>query len=116
MATVNSVYSLHNLISANTNNSTSIKASAGVLHGYELANINAAVRYVKFYNTVAAPTVGTDTPVLVVSIPAGTSKNLMLPSGVSFSLGIGIGVVTGIANSDNTAVAANEIIVNVFYK
>jgi hypothetical protein len=37
-------------------------------------------------------------------------------NGIAFGTGIGFGIVTGVADNDNTSVAANEIIVNLFYK
>jgi len=96
--------------SAATNNAAVIKASAGTLWSVTAFNANASPRYVKFYNKATAPTVGTDVPVLVIAVPA--TSTIMIgggSNGIRFATGVGIGIVTGAADADNTAVAANDI-------
>jgi hypothetical protein len=61
------------LISAASTNATSLKGSAGVLFAVYAVNLNAAIRYLKFYNKASAPTVGSDTPVLTLPIPASAT-------------------------------------------
>lgn len=104
------------LISAATTNATVIKASAGQLYSLQVINLNAATRYLKFYDKASAPTVGTDTPVQTLPIPPnGTTGGgfvLPIPVGMAFSNGIAFALTTGIADSDTGAVAANEIVVN----
>lgn len=104
------------LISAATTNATSLKGSAGQLGGWYIFNANAATRYVKFYNKATAPTVGTDTPVWVIAVPAGGAANMEFTNGLAFSTGIAYATTTGIADSDNTAVAANDLVINLAYK
>lgn len=102
------------LVSAASTNATSLKASAGTLYFLYAVNLNAAVRYLKFYNKASAPTVGTDTPVATFPIPASTTgAGFVLPlgPGFDFNTGIAYATTTGIADSDTAAVAANEIIV-----
>lgn len=102
------------LISAASTNATSLKASAGTLHQLYAVNLNAAVRYLKFYNKASAPTVGTDTPVATFPIPAsatGAGFQINFDPGFDFSTGIAYATTTGVADSDTAAVAANEIIV-----
>lgn len=107
------------LLSAASTNATSLKASAGKLMSLYAVNLNAAVRYLKFYNKASAPTVGTDTPVATYPIPASsTGAGFILhlpPDGVAFSTGIAYAVTTGVADSDTGAVAANDIIINGSY-
>lgn len=109
-------YTPNKLISAATTNATVIKASAGTLGYVQASNINAAARYLKFYNKATTPTVGTDVPVHVWLIPgntAGAGTNIPIPSeGVNFSAGISFALTAGAADSDVAAVAASEIIVN----
>ena len=109
-------YTPNKLISAATTNATVIKASAGTLGYVQASNINAAARYLKFYNKATAPVVGTDVPVHVWLIPgntAGAGTNIPIPSeGVNFSAGISFALTAGAADSDVAAVAASEIIVN----
>ena len=102
------------LLSAASTNATSLKASAGVLYSLYVINLNAAVRYLKFYNKASSPTVGTDTPVATFPIPAnstGAGFSINLDPGISFATGIAYATTTGIADSDTAAVAANEIII-----
>jgi hypothetical protein len=93
-----------------TTNAAFLKASAGTIWSITAFNANASPRYVKFYNLTAAPTVGTSVPVLVVAVP-GTSTVMIGggSNGIRFSTGIAIAIVTGAADADATAVAANEI-------
>jgi len=93
-----------------------IKAGGGNVFGYFIANNAATVRYVKFYDKLTAPTVGTDTPLLTLPIPASSAANYYLGPGVQFSAGIGIGATTLVADSDATAPTANDVVVNIFYK
>jgi hypothetical protein len=108
-------YTIAFAVSAATTNATSSKASAGRVHGWSVFNSNAAARYFKLYNKASAPTVGTDTPVHVVMIPAAGGANLDIPRGLPFSTGIAWALTTGAANSDTGAVALSEIIVNLYY-
>ena len=100
------------LISAGSTNATSVKAGAGALGFIWAVNLNAAVRYLKFYNKASAPTVGTDTPIATLPIPAGaTGAGFMIPipGGVAFTTGIAYALTTGPTDADTGAVAANEI-------
>ena len=112
----------YHLIAANTNNSTLIKTGAATVYSYELSGVGSAPAYVKFYDKSTAPTCGTDTPKKVLMIPAastaanGGGSNIMLPVGVRFNSGLGICVVTGIADNDNTAVAAATFNINFDYQ
>jgi hypothetical protein len=111
--------SVFNLVAAATNNATSVKGSAGQVYGIQVYNNSASVAYLKFYDKATAPTCGTDTPKEVHMIPASTSgAGAVVPSdiGVTYTLGIGICIVGGIANNDNTSVAATSIIANVRYR
>lgn len=108
---------LSGITSAASNNSTALKGSAGQVYDLLACNGSAAVKYVKLYNKATAPTCGTDTPVLRITVPASNcappiSSNI----GLAFSLGIGYCIVTGVADTDNTAVAANDVFLSIGYK
>lgn len=107
--------SVSRTISAATTNATSVKASAGQLFGWSVNNTNAAVRYLKLYNKASAPTVGTDTPLLTISIPAGGKAEFQTPIGIAFGTGLAFALTTGVADSDTAAVSANEHVVHLFY-
>lgn len=111
--------SISRLLSAATTNSTNAKASAGQVYGWYITNTNAAVRYVKLYNLSTAPTCGTSTPVITLAVPGATTgggTNVSFGPGIAFGTGIGYCATTGAADNDTGAVAANEIIINLFYK
>lgn len=108
--------STYHKISAASTNADAVKASPGVVTGYFLVNTAAAFSYVKLYNKASSPTVGTDTPRCVFGIPAASSANLNIDPPVAFETGIAIAIVTGIADSDATAVAANAVAVTLYYQ
>lgn len=107
---------IHRTISAASTNSTSVKGSAGQVYGYLITNTNTNPRYVKLYNKATSPTVGSDTPVMTIMVPPGGGENLWLTHGLPFATGIALAITTGAADADTGAVAANEIIVHLFYK
>lgn len=109
--------SIHRTISAASTNATLVRNAACQLYGWYITNTNASVCYVKFYNKNTSPTVGTDTPVMTYLIPAsGQGANAMSTMGITFGTGLGIAITTGPTDADTGAVAANEVIVNLYYK
>lgn len=105
----------YHLASAASTNATSVKASAGQLYGYMISNTSAAYSYVAFHNTSGTPTAGSSI-FFKIGIPAGGAANVSWEQGIAFSSGIGITTVTGAADSNSTGVAANDLIINLFYK
>jgi hypothetical protein len=103
------------VVSAATTNPTVIKASSGRLLGWCLTNNAAAKVYVKFHNQTTSPTAGTGV-VRSVGIPAGGTVVFTLEGGIEFTTGIAMTIVTGAADSDATAVAANDVVGDIFYK
>jgi hypothetical protein len=112
--------SIYRLLSAATTNAANVKASAGQLYGWYVSNTNAAARFLKIYNTASAPTAGSGTPVMTIAIPggstAGAGSNVEFTNGIAFSSGIGITVTGAVGDTDTTAIAANEVILNLLYK
>lgn len=111
------------LISAASTNATSLKGSAGQVYGFQLMNKSTSgAAYVKFYNKATSPTVGTDTPVKVITLAAAASSTQPTvvvhsqPLGISFSTGIAFAITGGSGNSDTTAVSAGDVHVEVDYK
>jgi hypothetical protein len=96
-------------------NGVNVKNAAGQVFGWYLFNASAAVRYVKFYDQAAAPTVGTDTPLFTLGLPAGAAANVELTHGIAFGDGIGLGATTGPADNNTGAPAAGDLVVAVFY-
>jgi hypothetical protein len=104
------------LLSAASSNATNIKSTAGRLYGVHAANTNAAVRYLKIYDKATAPDQN-DTPFMTIPLPASGQHafNGSWPSGIKLANGLGIRLVTGLADSDNTSVGT-DILVHIFYK
>lgn len=109
----------HTLVGAATTNATLVKNSAGTINGGIVSNTSATVVYFKMFNKASAPTVGSDTPVFNIPIPAAGNVNLNAIAGVAgyrFSTGISYAITTGSALADATAVAAaGTAIVNLNY-
>lgn len=106
------------LVSAATTNATSLKGSAGTVYSIFAVNLNASIRYLKLYNKATSPTVGTDTPVLTLPIPAATTGAGFTwnpQGGLDFSTGIAYATTTGATDADTGAVAANEIFLGISY-
>jgi hypothetical protein len=103
-------------VAAASNNAASIKGAAGTLYGVLVFNNAAYPIFVKFYNKAGVPAPAGDTPVLTIGVQAGLDRNVVLPQGgKAFSLGIGIAIVQGIADNDNTAVALSDCVVDSSY-
>lgn len=97
------------LNSTASTNGTVVKASAGTLYNITASNTNAAVRYLKLYNS-ATVTVGTTTVALTIPIPAGGTVTVPFGAlGMRFGTGICISTTTGAADNDTGAVAAGEV-------
>lgn len=103
------------LVSAGSTNTTNIKSSAGKVTGWYIYNSNAAARKLVFHDTAGTPTAGASV-YFSLMIPPSSGANVSFPDGINFGTGIGISTVTGLADNDTAAVAANDLIINIFYK
>jgi len=104
----------YHAVAAASTNVASVKASAGQLYGWKVFNNAAYPIYVKLHNTATAPTAGAGV-VQTIAVQAGESEAFFLPTGIAFAIGIGISIVKGIADSDATAVAASDGVVDLFF-
>ncbi|KYF79700.1 hypothetical protein BE20_15970 [Sorangium cellulosum] len=93
-----------------------VKSSPGQVFGWHLANWGSSEAFVKFYNTSAAPTVGTTEPALTLMVPAGQVISAEHTNGIAFTNGIGIGATSAASDNNTSQPGANTMIVNVFYK
>jgi len=101
---------------AATNNSTNMKSSAGKLFAVQGFKATATACWVKFFNKASAPTVGTDLPFISFYCPASAPFSFPFPNGIQFSTGIGYCIVAGASETDNTAVAAGDVLnLNILY-
>lgn len=98
-----------------------VKTSAGCVYGMWVTNTATSTRWIKFYNaTAASVTVGSTTPVITWGIPGNTSDDVSAVfaggNGIQFDTAISVAATTGVADADTGAPAANDVIINVFYK
>jgi hypothetical protein len=107
--------STYRVISAASTNAANIKATPGKIVGFNLLNLAATARYVKFYNKATAPIPGTDSPQETVLVPAGGQVMIDRAFGTLYSVGIGVSINGGALDTDATAVAANDVILELFY-
>lgn len=108
----------HRVSTADTN-AASVKGTAGQVFAVWATNVNAAIRYLKFYDVSGTPNPASDAVKWVCGIPgntAGAGGAIAFPPGLEFTTGIGIAIVTGAGDTDNTGVAASEILVSIAYK
>jgi hypothetical protein len=91
-----------------------VKKGAGKIFSIHAINVAAAVRYLKFYDTLVTPgAAGVGIPVRRYAIPASaTGAGFVLAPIVpmTFTAGIVFTITTGAADSDATAPAANDVI------
>lgn len=107
---------LSNSNSAATTNATLVRTGPAQILHIIATNVSASIRYLKIYNKATAPVVGTDVPVLVFAIPAGSFVNVPSTlSGIYVNLGIGYAITGAAADSDTTAIAANDVKVLLSY-
>lgn len=103
--------------SAASNNATSVKASAGQVFGWAVYNNTSSNKFFKLYNKASSPSPGTDNALLLtrVMVPANSGSNFHSDIGIAFGTGIAFAIVTGASDTDNTSVAANDVLWNLYY-
>jgi hypothetical protein len=101
--------------SAASTNAKNIKAAAGDIRSISVMNASAALKYLRLYNKATAPVPGTDTPAIVIALPATSSKEIDFSLGKPFSLGIGMAITGAAAVLDATAVAVGDVQVAIAY-
>lgn len=99
---------------ATTNGALILTGTSG-LQALWATNIGAGAAFVKLYNKATAPTVGTDVPEMIITVPAavagvpGTIEVTPGFNGYRFALGLGIAITGAVADADTTAVAAGQV-------
>ena len=105
-------YAVNSLASTNA---ALIVGRQAQLAGIFANNASAATKWVRFYNKATAPVPGTDIPIIVVAIPASSSKEMDLGEGIQFPLGLGVAITGAAPANDATAVAAGDVQLAVDY-
>lgn len=93
---------------AASTNADFIKAAPGNLHVISCFNAAASVRYIKVHNKTSAPTVGTDTPAMVIAVPPGAFNQNF--NGHFFATGLAFALTTGAALLDTGSLTAADIV------
>lgn len=107
------------LVSAATTNATFIGAAVGEtprkVVGLHICNAAASPRTVKFYDKASAPTPGTDPVFWTFQVPA---LNLFRDMNIDlrFFAGIAFATTLEIQDGTNTAVAANDLVVQILFE
>lgn len=91
-----------------------VKPAPGRITFYYVYNNATSVRFLKFYDQSTTPA-STDTPVLTLPIPPTSGANLAVQDFPTFKVGIGVRATTLVADSDNTAPSANDVVLNIGY-
>lgn len=104
------------LIAAGSTNATSVRNTRAELVGWYVQNAAASARFLKLYNKASAPTVGTDTPLMTIPIAAGGNSFAYMEDGIAFSTGLALATTNLVADSDTTALTANDLVVNLFWR
>jgi hypothetical protein len=86
------------------------------LAGYSLTNVNAAARFVKFYDVSSSPSVGNAIPIRTIELPGSTMVQAEFHRGKTFINGLWVSVTTLGADTDNTAPSANDVLVTIDYQ
>src|SRR4051812_21784160 len=93
-----------------TTNATVVKTTPGSVSDIVVANANAAIRYLKLYDLARVPLPATDTPYITLTMAANGLQTVYAPPNPpKFVNGISYVIVTGKADTDATAVAADDI-------
>lgn len=96
-------------------NAVNVKASAGQVYGWDIANNNASWRYIKLHNTGGTPTAGSGV-VRTIGVPPNGKATYFNEIGIAFSTGIAMTAVTGAADNNTSAVGASELTIDIDYK
>lgn len=113
--TAGGITQFRRLATADTN-LVAVKASAGRVYGYVISNTSAAAKFVKLYNKATAPTLASDVPVRTIMVPAGGIAAYHVGAGLAgFTAGIAIAATGAIGDTDTTALAANDLIIQIDY-
>jgi hypothetical protein len=100
----------YKLVSAATTNATYVPCALGLATMLQAINNGTGWAYLKIYDKGASPTVGTDTSILCIGLPPGGGSI----DAFSFTIckGLAFAITGAPADSDTTAVAAAQCVVN----
>lgn len=112
---------IHRAFTAASTNATVVTASAAYIKSVYLQRIDNpggnTGAFLKIYNKSSAPVPATDTPILThFQYTVYENSAYIIPSpGIFVSNGIGYVITRGVADTNTTAIAANEAIITILY-
>ena len=115
--TAGGILGFRRLASADTNLAV-VKAAPGRVYGFSIANPSAAAKFVRLYNKATAPIIANDAALIqrTIMVPAGGIASYHLGAGMAgFTAGIAIAATGAIGDTDATALAANDLIIQIDY-
>jgi hypothetical protein len=112
MATTNVNNTVYRKLDAQNGTSDTVRNGDCVLRSWFISNVASTARFVKLYNKINATS--SDTPVATICIPATASANVG-DMDWYFSTGLSVRCTTLVADNDNTAPTANDVIVHIGY-
>lgn len=109
--------STYHRISTADNNAAVIKASPGAVRAIRVFTTSFNPVYLKLYDSISTPSPAGGTNFATYPAQAGLPANIMMSGGGrATAAGIAMALVTGITDTDNTAVNANETVVEIEYE
>lgn len=100
-----------NAVTSASTNATALKSSSGTVFNITISNLSASPVSFKLYNKSSTPTVGTDVPLLCITVAAGSTESRNFGRlGKRCSSGIAYAVTANPAISDTTAASAGAIL------
>ena len=108
--------SVYHKVAASGVNAANIKASSGIVTGWNIFNDTEFPIYVRLFNLATAPTVGSSEPLQTIAIQGGETAEAPPNPGVTYSTGIAIAITGGLPDLDGTSVTANSCVVDIFYQ
>lgn len=106
--------SKYHKVIANGTNAANIKNGPGRVRSVRIFNNAAYPFYVKFHNTNGVPAPG-NAVVETIGLQAGTQLIVPMLDENLFTVGIGVSIVKGIADTDATDLLANDGVVDVYF-
>ncbi len=98
-------------LSTASDNATLVRSGDTRLIGYNIINTSASPRHVKLYDKATAPN-SSDTPFLSLTVPGNSDLQDMIggDAGLRLNRGLGFRITAGLADNDNTAIGAGEVL------
>lgn len=99
--------------SAATNNAANIKSTAGTIYGItgmNNATLGGPTEWLKFFDTTGVPNPAALAQFMLFPLMDGGTFSFMFPTGIYFPTGIGVAIVAGAADLNNTAIGAGDIL------